>query len=340
MTEKRRNTGVPLNISNFKRVSPTQRLNLIKCPACEYTRKLKEVAPIDECPQCGIHYTKHKMESEAASIENSKDIPTEIINKTPRAESEGILNSVPKVTVAEQAISSEISKDENDSRMVIADKLDVGNCFDNSWKIYSTNFLMLMVTSFVGTFIMIFSLFILAGPVMGGYASMLLRCIRSKEKKIRFSDMFSQLDKSVPLCLLFFVPLFLVIFGVLILPHFVPSIVLVLIYFGVIISIGILIYQYTFIELIEHDLWPTESIKGGFRILIEGGIGRNILLYLSVLGISSLGYYDYIGWILSFIITPLVSLLYVFAYLQVAPQDDSEYLNFKAHTLVDNPIPN
>ncbi len=193
----------------------------------------------------------------------------------------------------------------------ISRKPDIGKCFNQAFEVYRANAVALIVVSVIYIALSMCSLLFLAGPLWGGYLVMLLRHIRGEEEKVKIGDLFSQMGRFWPLLLLCFLQVVLMIIGGLLL--IVPMLFLNC------------FFLYTELLLIEKDLGVIDSVKASYDLVMQGGLGVNLLIGFSCLALEVVpGMVPYAGWVFSCLTMPLTSLVIVFAYLQQTSEPQQE----------------
>jgi hypothetical protein len=170
--------------------------------------------------------------------------------------------------------------------------LDIGLCVNDAIEVYKRNWLTLTLAALVFNFLMIFSLFILAGPLYGGICHMLLRAFDREDKKVDFADMFRCLDKFVPLLGLFFLTLFPILFAFALCG--IPGLLL-----GT-------IWLYPFYLIIDEDQGVFASLGASKEIVMRKGFAPNLLLFVITLALEILpSTVPYAGIVLAWFITPI-----------------------------------
>jgi hypothetical protein len=182
--------------------------------------------------------------------------------------------------------------------------LDIGRCFNDAIDVYRQNFLALFLAAVVFEILSIASLFILAGPMFGGIVIMTLRSMSAgPPRPIRMGDMFGQFHRFWPLVGLFFIEMLAGLAGLALL--IVPG-----------IAIAALWLFPTYLML-EHHLGVVDALTTSVRIVRRRGFWINFALAGIMIALS-LGpaLVPYVGWVVGWLLTPLVWLLNTSAYIQ------------------------
>ena len=93
----------------------------------------------------------------------------------------------------------------------VSGKLNFSKAFADALEVYKRNFLILALATLLLQLITTLSLFILAGPIVGGFYWMMLNAMRSENKKIDLGLMFKSFNRFWSLLGLFYLQTFVVI---------------------------------------------------------------------------------------------------------------------------------
>jgi hypothetical protein len=85
--------------------------------------------------------------------------------------------------------------------VLMSGKFDFGACFNKAWEVYKQNLMLLVGASFVATLLSAITFGILAGPLVAGVLTLMLKFIDGKTDA-KFDDIFSRFDIFVPTLLL------------------------------------------------------------------------------------------------------------------------------------------
>jgi hypothetical protein len=190
-------------------------------------------------------------------------------------------------------------------------RFDIGSCFNDAVEMYKRNFLPLVLAAAIYDVLSIFSLLILAGPLLGGLYYMCLRGMDRPDKRIDLGDMFRAFDKFWPLLALFFIEFVLMLLG-----------------FTALIVPGLLltaIWLFTQLLMIDKNMGVFEVLGKSPSIVFRKGFGTNLLLAVIctalILGASSV---PYVGVVLGWFVHPLAWLLITSAYIRQVRYDTGE----------------
>ncbi|MBT4867097.1 MAG: hypothetical protein HON53_18490 [Planctomycetaceae bacterium] len=189
--------------------------------------------------------------------------------------------------------------------------LDIGLCVNDAVEVYKTNWLTLAVAALVFNFLMVFSMFILTGPLAGGVCLMLLRAFEREDRKVDFADMFRCLDKFGPLVGVFFLTLFPMVFAFAMCG--IPGLLL-----GT-------IWLYPFFLIIDEDQGVFVSLGTSKEIVMRKGFGINLLLTVIILALTMLPLaVPYAGVVFACFLAPIAWLTLTSAYIQLVQEDDGQ----------------
>ena len=182
-------------------------------------------------------------------------------------------------------------------------QLDIGRCFEQAIEVYQKNFVILVVAALLTELLSLFSLFILAGPLSGGWCRMTLNALRREDRRIDFNDLFAAFNQFWPLVGLFLVTGICVLAGLFLCVA--PGVLLAT------------VWLFPFYVMVERNADIGESLRQSYAIVKRGGFGINLLLALIVLALEVVSVFvPYLGWVLGWVLTPLASLALTSGYLQ------------------------
>lgn len=189
--------------------------------------------------------------------------------------------------------------------------LDISRCFTDAFDIYKRNMPVLILSALLFQIISIFSLFILAGPLYGGYCFMMLNAIRKEGNSVELRDMFKMFNKFWPLLGLFGVQAVLVFFGFLLL--IIPGLILTT------------MWLFTYFIMVDTDKGIFDALKGSWELVREKGFWINFALCIIYLLLSVIpGQIPYAGLALGILVLPFTILMLTSAYKQQAPEKVKE----------------
>ncbi|MFC1807212.1 hypothetical protein ACFL0T_02460 [Candidatus Omnitrophota bacterium] len=195
---------------------------------------------------------------------------------------------------------------ENTSNASSANPLDIGRCFRDAMDVYKGNILMLALATLIYIFGMMFSvftLFIILGPLYGGYCLMMLNAMRKEDKRVELSDFLKIVPIFWPLVGLFALQTLLIFCAAFAL--IIPALILAT------------LWMYSILFMIDENIGVVDSMKASWNLVKECGFWINIaLLGINVL-ISTIPaqipLIQLIAWVF---VTPFAALLLTSAYMQ------------------------
>jgi hypothetical protein len=178
-------------------------------------------------------------------------------------------------------------------------RLSITYCLSEAARMYQQHFVALLLASVLSTILTLCSLFLLSGPLAGGWCLMLLRIVRGGPA--RLGELFGAFDKCLPLIGMWLVCLLFEIGGLAL--FIVP---------GVIIST---LMSYIFLVAIDQRKGLLDALILSHNLVLDGGFGRHLLLGILSL-VASFGtlLFPYLSLILQVFLDPLIGLTYVVAY--------------------------
>ncbi|MBD3272280.1 MAG: hypothetical protein GF384_07065 [Elusimicrobia bacterium] len=195
----------------------------------------------------------------------------------------------------------------------MADQLNIGNCFNETVDVYKKNILFLILATIIIQILTVYSLSILAGVLYGGYCLMLLNTMRGIEQKIILGDMFQTFKQFLPLLALFYLKIILIGIGMIAL--IIPGLLLAT------------MWLYAFFFMVDKNTGIVESLKASWTLVKQKGFWPNFtifIIYMSLATVSAWIPNILIGWIISLIVIPFVSLLLTSAYIQQTKEETAQ----------------
>ena len=181
--------------------------------------------------------------------------------------------------------------------------LDLGRCLNDAMEVYRKNFLVFIVAAVLFEVLMLCSLLVLTGPLIGGMVLLTLNAMRDPEHKARLGDLFGAFDRFLPLVGLFFLTAAPVLLGyaLLVLP-------------GVALSALWLLAPYL---MIDRKMGVIDSLRTSWRLVIARGFWINaacaFVIFALTVGPMLI---PYVGAIAGWLLAPLAWLINTCAYTQ------------------------
>jgi hypothetical protein len=178
--------------------------------------------------------------------------------------------------------------------------MDFKKHFELSWNLTLKYIVPLILMTIVMTIVSFFTLGILAPVTMAGYFQSILLMIR-EDREPEIMDIFSQMRLFFPL----------LIFGIL---FFIASMIgfFLLVLPGIIISVGVsFICLYMLPFMTDKKLGIMDAIKESYNATIKGKITEQIVVFILFIGICSVGYTVFIGFLFT---QPLATILLLSVY--------------------------
>ncbi len=193
-------------------------------------------------------------------------------------------------------------------------KIDIGSYLNEAIQFYRQNFFMFLLITVVVFVLHICSLFLLAGPLMGGFLYMVLCALRREGQKLELGDMTDAFcRKFFPLLGMFFLTLVPVLLGYSL--FIIPGLLLTT------------IWLFSDLLMVDKDLGILDSLGKSFAIVNRRGFIENFAIAFLVISMNcgpSLVMSDHIGLIISLLLSPLGISLMAIAYERQVGQDTGE----------------
>jgi hypothetical protein len=155
---------------------------------------------------------------------------------------------------------------------------------------------------------MICTVFILAGPLSGGFSRMTLNALRREDKTVDMGDLFRCFNRFGRLFGLFFISFIAILIGWAL--FIVPGIALMT------------IWLFPFLLVVDKDLGMFQSLGVSQNIVTRKGLGANLLLVIITLVLILPAFIPYLGFLLGWFLTPITWLMCASAYVQQVDEDD------------------
>lgn len=181
--------------------------------------------------------------------------------------------------------------------------LDLGRCLNDAMEVYRKNVLTFVLAVILFDVLMVFSLLVLAGPLVGGMVLMSLSAMRDPEHKARLGDLFGTFDRFgafVGLCFLTIIPILL---GYLL--FIVP---------GVILSA---MWMFAAYLMVDQRMGVIDALRTSWRIVIARGFWINVAAAAVITALfAGPIFIPYVGAIAGWVLAPLAWLINTSAYVQ------------------------
>lgn len=178
---------------------------------------------------------------------------------------------------------------------------DFGNCWNDTIEVYKRNFWMLVLGYLITTVLMVMSLFILTGPLVGGFGYAMVLAMRRPDKTFKLEEIFNGFSRFWTLFALFIIQVIPIVLGysLLIIP-------------GLLLST---IWLYTELLVMDKGEGVWSSLRKSYRIVKNNSFGTAFLIVLIGFALGLIPQViHYVGFIISLFISPLAWLLMAAAY--------------------------
>ncbi len=179
---------------------------------------------------------------------------------------------------------------------------DIANCFSDAMEVYRRNFWLLTAAWIVTDILILFSLFILIGPLMGGWVVLSMRAMQSDDKRIDFGDLFRAFNRFGPLVGLFFACTIPIVIGSFLLV--VP---------GMLLATA---WMFTYPLVVDQRMPVFKSFGSSWRMVRRHGFGRLFGFQLILFLLTIPTFIPYLGIVLAWLILPFTTLVWMAAYRQ------------------------
>jgi hypothetical protein len=181
--------------------------------------------------------------------------------------------------------------------------LDLARCLNDAVEVYRKNVLTFVIAAVLFDVLMLCSLFVLAGPLMGGMVLMSLNAMRDPEHKARLGDLFGTFDRFGAFVGFFFLTTIPILLGYMIL--IVP---------GVILSA---MWMFAAYLMVDRRMGVIASLRTSWRIVIARGFWINVATMALVTALmAGPMLFPYVGAIAAWFLAPLAWLINTSAYIQ------------------------
>ena len=181
--------------------------------------------------------------------------------------------------------------------------LDLARCLNDAMEVYRKNVLTFIVAVILFDVLMFCSLFVLAGPLIGGMVLMCLSAMRDPEHKARLGDLFGTFDRFGPFVGFFFLTTIPILLGYAIL--IVP---------GVILSA---MWMFAAYLMVDRQMGVIDALRTSWRIVIARGFWINVAVAAIITALmAGPMLFPYVGAIAAWFLAPLAWLINTSAYIQ------------------------
>ena len=182
-------------------------------------------------------------------------------------------------------------------------RLDVGRCLADAADVYRRNFWPLVGAAVLFDLLSVVTLFVLAGPLCGGWCVLALNALSRPDRKVEFGLLFSGAHQFATLLALFVVTTLAQLAGLMMLV--LPGLLLMT------------FWLFPFHLAVDRNLGIADALTTSARIVRRRGLGPNFMLAALVMLLNVVPVLvPYVGWLLGVFLSPLGWLLVSAAYLQ------------------------
>ena len=181
--------------------------------------------------------------------------------------------------------------------------LDLSRCLNDAMDVYRKNVLTFVIAVILFDVLILCSLFVLAGPLMGGMVLMCLTAMRDPEHKARLGDLFGMFHRFGAFVGFFFLTTIPILLGYLFL--LVP---------GVILSA---MWMFAIYLMVDRRMGVIDALQTSWRIVVARGFWINVAVaaLITALMVGPL-LFPYVGAIAAWFLAPLAWLINTSAYIQ------------------------
>jgi uncharacterized membrane protein len=181
--------------------------------------------------------------------------------------------------------------------------VDLTRCLNDAMEVYRKNVLTFVVAVILFDVLMFCSLFVLAGPLVGGMVLMCLTAMRDPEHKARLGDLFGSFHRFGPFVGFFFLTTIPILLGYAIL--IVP---------GVILSA---MWMFAAYLMVDRQMGVIDALRTSWRIVIARGFWINVAVAAIITALmAGPMLFPYVGAIAAWFLAPLAWLINTSAYIQ------------------------
>lgn len=181
--------------------------------------------------------------------------------------------------------------------------LDLGRCLNEAMDVYRKNFLTFVLAVILFDLLALCSLFVLAGPLIGGMILMCLNTLRDPEHKATLGDLFGTFNRFGAFVAFFFLTLIPVLLGYALL--IIPGILLTT------------VWLFPAHLMVDRQMGVIDALRTSWRIVIARGFWINaaatFLITVLFLGPMLI---PYVGALAGWLLAPLAWLINTSAYVQ------------------------
>jgi hypothetical protein len=181
-------------------------------------------------------------------------------------------------------------------------RLDLGRCFAEAAEVYRRNLWPLVGAALLFDLLSLVTLFVLAGPLCGGWCVLTLNALSRPDRKVDFGLLFAATDRFATLLLLFVVTTLAELAGLALL--ILPGLLLMT------------VWMFPFHLVVDRNLGAAAAMGTSARIVMRRGLGPNFTLAAMVLLMNVVPLLiPYVGWVVGWFLTPLSWLVVSAAYM-------------------------
>ncbi len=181
--------------------------------------------------------------------------------------------------------------------------MDIGQCVNQALEVYKRNLGQLVLAAIVTEVLILVSLTILAGPLIGGWSVLTVAALRREDRRVDFGDLFRGFDRFFSCMGLFYFTFLAVAVGLVFL--IVPGMWLMTVWF------------FTFFLLMDRGQGVFESLGTSTQIVQRSGFWNYFVLLILVLAISfAPSLIPVAGVVIGWFLMPLAWLIEAAAYVQ------------------------
>jgi hypothetical protein len=190
-------------------------------------------------------------------------------------------------------------------------RLDIGRCFADAADVYRRNFWPLVGAAILFDLLSLFTLFVLAGPLCGGWCILTLNALSRPDRKVEFGLLFAGTHQFATLLVLFVVTTLAQLTGLMLLV--LPGLLLMT------------FWLFPFHLAVDRNLGVADALTTSARIVRRRGLGPNFMLAALVMLLNVVPVLvPYAGWLLGCFLSPLGWLLVSAAYIQEVRNNSDE----------------
>jgi hypothetical protein len=190
-------------------------------------------------------------------------------------------------------------------------RLDFSRCLDEAWAVYRRNFWALVAAVLLTDLLSLVTLFVLTGPLVGGWCAMTLNALSRPDRKVDLGLLFSGSYRFGTLAAIFVLTALAQLAGLVLL--ILPGLMLMT------------LWLFPFHLAMDKGLGATDAMAASVRVVQRRGLGPNFMLAVLVFLLNVLPVLvPYVGWALGLVLSPFGWLLLSAAYVQEVRENPEE----------------